>query len=209
MNKSIFKYIAFLLLGIIISFAITTAIRFSNIKEETRTHFHANMAIFINGQKVDLSQDKYMQDVTSCNVTVQEKPEERAHFHNKNGDTVHVHADLVTWGALLSNINWYADKGILVDDSKKVYAENETNKLKFVLNGKVVPVVWNRLIASEDRLLINYGPESDQELLDTRFKEVKSDAHELNTKNDPASCSGSEHTELDFWGKFKIAVMGE
>jgi hypothetical protein len=49
-------------------------------------------------------------------------------------------------------------------DDGKVYANNEKDSLKFILNGQEVNNPFNKLIKSKDRLLINYGEESFHDL---------------------------------------------
>lgn len=34
-----------------------------------QVHYHANMAVFIDGKEWDFSQEKYMEEVSRCNVT--------------------------------------------------------------------------------------------------------------------------------------------
>lgn len=73
----------------------------------TNVHYHANIAIFINDKKVDLNASKYMEETTQCAIDPsKQRPEDRTHFHENNGDLVHVHAAGVTWGHLMANIGW-------------------------------------------------------------------------------------------------------
>lgn len=70
-------------------------------------HYHANIALFIDGKKVDLNDSKYMEETTKCAIDPsKQRPEDRTHFHENNGDLVHVHSAGVTWGHLMSNIGW-------------------------------------------------------------------------------------------------------
>lgn len=63
--------------------------------------------------------------------------------------------------------------------------------MHFILNGKKVSNPFNRLIASEDRLLIYYGNLSDDAIIKTIFPKVASTAHAANQEDDPQTCGGA------------------
>lgn len=156
------------------------------------THYHANWAIVLDGQRLDLSGDPYMEDVARCRMDAsQVAPEDRVHMHNHDADVVHVHAPGVTWGHLFANLGMGIGDDYLVTDRGVRYASDSTHRLTFVLNGKPVPTIRNRAIASEDRLLVNYGPESAAEVAATRFSTVAATAGTFNRLPDPATCSGA------------------
>jgi hypothetical protein len=78
-------------------FAGTIALTAWLTPQAFRVHYHANVAVFIDGKKWDFSREKYMEEVERCNVTKDVRPEDRIHLHDKNGDTVHVHMAASTW----------------------------------------------------------------------------------------------------------------
>ena len=49
--------------------------------------------MYVNGERVDFSPDKYMEDVEGCSLTGRMNPEDRVHLHENNGDTIHIHDD--------------------------------------------------------------------------------------------------------------------
>ncbi len=158
----------------------------------TNVHYHGNIAIFINEAKVDLNASKYMEDITQCATDPsKQRPVDRTHFHENNGDLVHVHAAGVTWGHLMANIGWSFWKDYIVDDLGKVYLNSLAWGMHFVLNGKKVSNPFNRLITSEDRLLVYYGNLSDDAIIKTIFPKVASTARAANKEDDPQSCGGS------------------
>jgi hypothetical protein len=153
-------------------------------------HFHANFAMYINWTKFDFSKPEYMEPVASCKLWwAWIKPSERVHLHEKNGDTVHVHADWVTWGHFFANNGMTFSNNHITLDDWRVFNANEKKKITFVLDWVVVDDPFNKMIESEDRLLINFWEESEDSLVKNRFPKVKDDAWEFNTKYDPASCS--------------------
>jgi hypothetical protein len=66
------------------------------------------------------------------------------------------------------------------------------NKLSFILNGQPVSDIYNRTIADNDTLLINYGNE-EAATLKTRYEQIPKTAEELDAGTDPASCTGSKN----------------
>lgn len=194
------KLLPFLILALALGSAITYAgIRFAYQKEHPLVHFHANFAFYVDGKKVDFSSNKYMEEVSACTLSSDQTPRERVHLHENNGDAVHVHTNGVTWGNFLANIGFGANQFHLSSDDGKTYTATETSKIHFILNGKSVIDPINSFIKSEDRLLISYGPESETQL-QQQFATVSNSAHQFNTKQDPASCKGSEtNTSFTFW----------
>lgn len=170
-------------------------------------HYHANWAILVNGKRLDLSANQYMEDVASCRVDpTQMEPQDRTHLHNNNPDVVHVHAPAATWGALLANLGFGIGDDYLVTDRGERFFADSGRTLTFVLNGKRVPTIRNRVIESRDRLLINFGPEPAAELIRTRFPRVASTAAAFNSQADPAACSGSQPP--GFWDRVQHAFWG-
>jgi hypothetical protein len=123
-------------------------------------------------------------------------PAARAHLHNNNPDVAHVHHEGVTWGHLLSNLGFGIGEKYLVLDGGRMYTAGEGRTLKFILNGQPQLSVRNELIRSGDRLLISYGPESEEEALRTQFPTVVSTAEEYNERPDPAGCSSAHEATL-------------
>jgi len=154
-------------------------------------HYHANWAVMLNGERLDLSSDQYMEDVAGCRADPSHvMPQDRVHMHENDHDAVHVHAAGATWGHLLANLGFGIGDDYLVTDGGARYDGGPAATLKFVLNGRQVPSIRNRLIESTDRLLISYGPEPVDEVIGTQFPRVASTAERLNSLPDPASCSG-------------------
>lgn len=196
----------FLFGGVLIGVLAISLVRFFFMPQAEVTHFHANFAMFILGQRVDLSDDKYMEDVQGCKPEyIKITPEERTHMHENNHDVVHVHDDGVTWGHFMSNIGFAFGPTYLITDDQKIYRNTGSTTVKYVINGVQVDNPFNRLIESEDRLLISYGNESLDSIMNNQFSVVAADAHIHNEHPDPGSCSGA--IELGFWEKLRKAIL--
>jgi len=184
------------------------AVRFLGVSPPEATHFHANWAIYIEGERLDLSDQRYMEEVSSCyTVDGEVTPQQRVHMHEGNHDVVHVHHAGATWGHLAGNLGIGLGEGYLIlDDGTRIF-DGEDGRFTYILNGRALTSAHNQLLSSEDRLLINYGSESLGELGEGRFDEVAMTAREYNMREDPATCSGSGE-ELGLWGRLKLAFWG-
>jgi hypothetical protein len=74
------------------------------------------------------------------------------------------------------------------------------NKITFLLNGQKVDSAMRNIIGDEDRLLIDFGNTSDQQL-QKEYKSIAATAHKYDITADPASCSGDKKTT--FGDRFK------
>lgn len=192
------------LLGLLAGVFLLGLARFLATPWPDPPHYHANWAIFIEGERLDLSADEYMEDVAACGSAL--TPEQRVHMHNGEDAVVHVHDDGVSWSHLLANLGVAAgDDYLILPDGRRLSAEDGAT-ISFVVNGFPVTEIGNRLIASGDRLLISYGSASADELLRGQFAAVPSNAHEYNMRQDPAGCAGAqeagtlERLRRAFWG---------
>lgn len=193
-------------MGVLLGVIALAVFRFALISPEEPTHYHASFAVFANGERIDLSSDKYMEDVATCTVGETVLPRARAHLHNNNPDVAHVHDEGVTWGHLLINLGiGLGDDYVALDDGS-VLTEGEGRTLKFILNGQPQFAIHNELIGSGDRLLISYGPESEQEALRNQFPQVASGAEEYNQRQDPAGCAGAHESSL--WDRVRHTFAG-
>lgn len=186
-----------LIIGIVLGVLGFGLIRFAALPEPHVVHYHANWAIFLEGSRLDLTDQRYMEDIARCKADpAMVEPEDRVHMHEHNQDVVHVHHAGAAWGHLMANLGMaLGDTYIILDDGRE-FRNGERGTLKFILNGQHVASIQNQVIRSEDRLLISYGSEGVEALLREQFSDVEADAREYNHRSDPASCSGSHGEPL-------------
>jgi hypothetical protein len=193
-----------LILGAVIGVLLLSAARLVALPEHAHVHHHANWAVFIDGERLDLTDIRYMEDVFQCTMDpTHQRPEDRVHMHEGNHDVVHVHAAGVTWGHLLANLGFGIGSDYLHTDRAR-FETTPDRSLKFVLNGTPVRSISNLAIGDQHRLLISYGPESVEEVVATQFPLVASDAGRYNEIPDPATCSGAH--EETFGERVRRAV---
>lgn len=193
------------LVGVVVGALGFGFLRLAALPPRAHVHYHANWALWLNGERVDLSADRYMEDVAACMVGTEVDGRGRVHMHENNPDVVHVHHEGVTWGHLVQNLGWAIGPGWLLTDARQLYAEGDRTRLTFILNGLTVPPAHDRMIRPADRLLISFGEEPLEELVAERFPTVGANAPEYDQSFDPAGCMGqapetfSERLRRAFW----------
>ena len=154
---------------------------------QATVHHHANVAIYIDGERLDLTDNRFMEDTGACKPNRQQQARDRVHLHENNMDTVHVHDGGVTWGHFLTNLGFYYTPDTIVLDDGTVIANTDTQKWHVVLNGKKIVQPFAKHIASHDRMLLSFG-EGDEEILQEQYNSVSDDAGTFNEKYDPGAC---------------------
>lgn len=181
-------------IGFLVGALWLVAIRFLTYKNDA-VHYHANFALYINGQRDPFDSFTFYEEVQSCGSDEVNNPRTRTHLHDNINSVAHVHDAASTWGHLFANLSYTLGDDVLKTDDGVFVDGEEDNKLQFILNGKEVDGVANRTIRSEDALLINYGRD-DQKTLDERYNQITKDANEYNKRNDPSSCTGTKPTSF-------------
>lgn len=170
------------------------------------THHHANWAVFVDGERLDLSADRYMEEISACTASDEGiLPSQRIHMHENNDDVVHVHHPGSTWGALMANLGMALGDSFLYTADGERYVEGDGYRLVFILNGIQVPTIHNRVVSSADRLLISFTDDPEGALA-REYPQVADDAAEYNERMDPASCAG--HGDLPFTERLRLAFWG-
>jgi hypothetical protein len=192
--------------GMLLGILVLGGARFALAPLSHATHHHANWAVMIDGERLDLSGDPYMEEVAACRASDDGiLPEQRIHMHENDHDVVHVHHEGATWGALAANLGMsLGDEHLILADGTGILA-SDSARFVFVLNGFQVPSVHNRVVQSGDRLLISVT-DAPGSVLESEFPLVASNALEYNERMDPASCAG--HGELGFLERLRLAFWG-
>jgi hypothetical protein len=198
--------VLYLVLGILLGLGGLIAFRLAVAHPEEPTHFHANFALYIDGARVDLSGDEYMEDVSSCATGETVLPRSRAHLHNNDPDVAHVHHEGVTWGHLFTNLGFGLGGTYIANRAGDVLTAGDGRTLKLVLNGRPQFAVHNELIRPGDRLLVSYGRESGADVLREQFPRVANNAREFDARDDPAGCAGNHRMTL--WDRIRYAFTG-
>lgn len=179
--------------GLLLGALIVLAIRFVTYASPNHTHYHANFAVYINGQRETFNDPFYYQEVTACTASGPIRPEQRAHMHDNINSVIHVHDDGVTWGQFFENLNWYVGPDFIQTRSGTMYKADGDNQLHVLLNGQdftgLAPIA-DQVIGDDDRLLLSFG-NIDDATLQKEYKSVPTTAHHYDVTKDPASCAGA------------------
>lgn len=173
--------------GVVWLIAMRTILAFPN-----PVHYHANFAVFINSEREVFDGFGYYEEVQACTAEYLDNPRSRVHMHQPDNDVVHVHDHAATWGNLFENLGLLlGDEAVQTEDG--VFVDGQQGELSFVLNGEAISSVANRLIASEDRLLISFG---DPNATPGQYEQVAQTAWQFNQEPDPGACKGSQQPTL-------------
>ena len=117
-------------------------------------HTHAAFLVKVNGENIDFSQPKYQ--VQSDYI----------HVENGDGTTLHRHATNVTFAEFLKSIKMDLDEtnNCLVFTNGTQYCNNENNQLRTFVNGNSTEPISDYVINDNDRLLVMYGNETQDQV---------------------------------------------
>jgi len=184
----------FLALGLVVGALIILLIRFATYKIQA-THYHANFAVYINGQREQFKGPGYYQEETACVQGDKMTPVDRAHMHDSINNVVHVHDHAATWEQFFNNLGWSI--GInYIQTRDAIYQDEGNSVLHVLLNGQDltgISQITNRVIGDRDKLLISYGDISTDQL-EKEYKAIPNTAIKHDEEKDPATCSGPSVT---------------
>lgn len=183
--------------SVLLGAAIILGIRFATYKVDA-VHYHANFALYVNGQREEFKGNGYYTEVEMCTLNTTMVPSERAHMHDNVNNVVHVEDHAVTWGQFFTNLGWVMGPTSIISPDGTVYAENGANKLHLMLNDQDYTDfggMQNTVIKDKDKLLVSFGDESNK-TLSQEYAAIPSTAQKYDVSKDPASCSGGHGTTM-------------
>ena len=118
-------------------------------------HLHADLKIYINGKEFDINREEFYEKNGFTHV----------HEGENNKDVVHVHAEGITLGHFLTSIGMEPSLTCIAVDELE-YCTVLGKRLRYVVNGASVPEGPHYIIKDLDRILVSYGADSQEELLE-------------------------------------------
>ena len=115
-------------------------------------HSHAGILVKIFGDTFDFSAPSYQ--IKSSWI----------HFEGNDGTTVHKHATGVKLGYLFETLRLGLDDQCFEFQDGRSFCTNEDYSLKFFINGQEVDDIRDYEIQEDDKILISYGAESQEEI---------------------------------------------
>lgn len=183
--------------GVLTGATIVLGMRFITYAPD-EPHYHANFALYINGQREAFKGAQYYEEETMCAVHASITPMGRAHMHDNINTVVHVEDHAVTWGQFFTNLGWTLGPTFIAAPDGTIYAEQGNSKLNLLLNNQDytdLGGVANTVIKDHDKLLISYGNES-QQTLQHQYATIPSTAHHYDITPDPQTCSGQTTNDI-------------
>ena len=92
------------------------------------------------------------------------------HFEGNDGSTIHKHATGVDIGYLFDTLSIGLDDQCYIFPDGKSFCTNEEYTLKFFINREQVDDIRDYVIMEDDRILIQFGSETDEETEEHLFQ---------------------------------------
>lgn len=123
------------------------------------THEHADFMVYINGDALNFSKERYM------------VKDEHVHIENMIGHEIHKHATGITLGDFFRSLGFEFNENCFILDNRENYCNQEGKTLKFYVNGKQNYKYDKYEIKEGDKYLISYDNEGE-EVIQKQLKEV-------------------------------------
>ncbi len=180
------------ILGFAVGLIFVLGLRAATYKLPEEVHYHANYAVYINGQREEFKIANYYEETSAqgCSLETEDvmTPMARVHMHGDINDVVHVEDKLVTWGNLFSVLGWNTGKDY-VATRDAIYQASADNSVTYILNGKKLDNITNTIIGDQDKLLVNFGSQTS-DVIAAEYATIQNKALKANESKDPASCGG-------------------
>lgn len=115
-------------------------------------HVHASILVRIFGDKFDFSSPAFQ--IKSSWI----------HFEGQDGDTIHRHSTGVTLGYLFETLGITVNDECYIFPDGRPFCNNDDYSIKFFINHEQVQGITGYVINDDDRILISYGDESQEEI---------------------------------------------
>lgn len=190
---------------VLLGAAAVFGVRFITYQVPETTHYHANFAVYIDGRREEFKGLNYYEEtattVCSLNPDNEEgKPMDRVHMHGSVNDIVHVEDKLVTWGNFFTVLGWNVGDNY-VANRDAVYQTADHKKVTYILNGKPIDSIANMFIGDQDKLLVNYGDQTADQIK-KEYNAIQNKAAESDNSSDPAGCGGGSHANSTMRDRF-------
>jgi len=117
-------------------------------------HEHASLLVRIFGDKFDIAATTYQ--IKSSWI----------HFEESDGNTIHRHSSGVTLDYLFGTLIIGIDEDWYNFADGRQFCTNEDYSLKYFINGDSVNSINDYVIQDDDRILISYGSETEDQIAD-------------------------------------------
>jgi hypothetical protein len=159
----------YVILGFVLGLVLVLGLRAATYKLPEAVHYHANYAVYINGQREEFKAASYYEEtaaqVCSIKATAESTPMARVHMH---GDVNNIGKDYVA-------------------TRDAIYQANSANAVTYMLNNKKLDNIANTIIGDQDKLLVNFGSQTP-DVIATEYANIQNNALKADESKDPAAC---------------------
>lgn len=145
----------------------SSALNTATQNTSTAVHIHADVKMYINDAVYDLGQDKYQS-------TDEQELDEHVHFHDNNGNIIHLHTAGVTLPDFFETLGIIMSNDCVVVDGRS-YCGTTGDVVEYYVNNIPQEAIDEYVIADEDRILITINP-SGQQAIEQQLKSVTDEA---------------------------------
>lgn len=120
-------------------------------------HNHADMKVFLDDRPLNFAKSEYYMKSRLLHVDNNQNLEDA-------GSVLHMHAKDVPLWWFFESLDMKLEKDSLTLADGQVFKNENSNTLKFYLNGKKVEELGNYVFQPLDKLLVSFGPENDSDI---------------------------------------------
>jgi hypothetical protein len=113
-------------------------------------HTHADFAVFIDGNRVDFAQEKYMSTDTAPKHPY-------THVHDGNGNVIHRHKPGITIRDFFSSLKMTLTSECFTLDTGVQHCTDDKKRWRIFVNGQEAPVNPAFVFQDLDQILLTYG----------------------------------------------------
>ncbi len=126
-----------------------------------KVHNHFDLRVVVEGKAIDFSATKFQK-------TKDNPLNEGIHFHDGNGEVVHIHKSGVTLNDLLTSFGLSLDRDCMTIEDGSTKCATGANKIRMLVNSQANAEFGTYRPKDLDRILVSYGSESEAEVANQR-----------------------------------------
>lgn len=160
------KYLLIVAVVTVVAVAAFAALTL-NSPAQQEYHVHADFALYINGERFNFSQEKYM----STNNTLLSN---FVHIHDLNGNVVHFHRQGIDLAFFFRSLGMRFNETCLKLDDGRQFCSGQQATLRFFVNGQENKKFGSYIPSDLDKILITFGPPGEN--VSQQLASISSDA---------------------------------
>lgn len=137
-------------------------------EKKDEVHVHADFAMYINDERIDLTDDKYQSKIDHILLT-------DFHLHDNNDKVLHRHAEGITLGNFLESLGFVFTNECITTDTGVTYCSDNQNSLSLYVNGTIMENAPSYVVQEEDQILLYFG-KNENPALPVFMSEVTADS---------------------------------